>query len=67
MASDDAYSIAYGNAVAVLEYQCNNIIINLRIFNKNRVDTSGREYEGKIIKELEIDEKALTKIGRSHV
>lgn len=60
LASDDAYSIAYGNAVAVLEYQCNNIIINLRIFNKNRVDTSGREFEGKIIKELEFDEKALT-------
>ena len=52
LASDDAYSIPYGNTVAILEYQYNKNIMSLRIFNKNRVDISGREFEGKIIKEL---------------
>lgn len=60
LASDDAYSIPYGNAIAILEYQYNNNIMNLQIFNKNRVDISGREFEGKIIKELNLEEKALT-------
>ena len=60
LASDDAYSIPYGNAIAILEYQYNNNIMNLQIFNKNRADISGREFEGKIIKELNLEEKALT-------
>ena len=60
LASDDAYSIPYGNTVAILENQYNKNIMSLRIFNKNRVDISGREFEGKIIKELNLEEKALT-------
>ena len=60
LASDDAYSVQYGNAAVILEYQYNNSIMNLRIFNKNRTDISAREFKGKIIKELNLEEKALT-------
>ena len=52
--TDEAYNIQYGDSIAIIEYQYNNTIVNLRMFNSNRTDISGIDFQGKAIKELSL-------------
>lgn len=52
--TDEAYNIQYGDSIATIEYQYDNIIVNLRMFNRNRTDISGIDFQGKGIKELSL-------------
>lgn len=52
--TDEAYNIQYGDSIAAIEYQYDNIIVNLRMFNRNRTDISGIDFQGKGIKELSL-------------
>lgn len=48
------YNIQYGDSIATIEYKYDNIIVNLRMFNRNRTDISGIDFQGKGIKELSL-------------
>ncbi len=54
------YNIELGNAAAVIEYQYKNAIINLRMINSKRTEVYGLVVHGKIIKEIEMLEGAVT-------
>ncbi len=57
---DDAYSIQYGDAVATIQYQCGDNIVNFRMYNKDKADMAGVDFQGRVIDELEIRRAAVT-------
>ena len=52
--TNEVYNIQYGDSIATIEYKYDNIIVNLRMFNRNRTDISGIDFQGKGIKELSL-------------
>ncbi len=58
--ANDAYNIQYGSAVATIEYQYGDNILNLRMLNRNNADIAGIEFQGRIIKNLELLNGAIT-------
>ena len=54
LCDDGKYSVQYGTSVVTIEYQYNNDIIKLRIFNRNLADISGVDFQGKVIKKLSL-------------
>lgn len=48
------YNIELGNAIAAIEYQYKNAIINLRMINNDKTEGYGLSAHGKVIKKIEI-------------
>lgn len=53
VSGDDAYNIQYGEAIATIEYQCDGNIVNFRMYNKDKADMAGVDFQGRVIDELE--------------
>lgn len=54
------YNIELGDAIATLEYQYGDAIINLRMTNSNRTEAYGVAVHGKVIKEISILKGVVT-------
>ena len=56
---DDAYNIEPENAVAAIEYQYSDNVINLKMVNRNKTDTVGLDFRGKEIAELKLKRETI--------
>ncbi len=54
--TNNIYNIQHGSAIAVIEYQCADSLVNLRAFNRNKADIAGIDFQGKVIEELSLME-----------
>lgn len=52
--TEEAYNIQYGDAVATVEYQYDDSIVNLRMINRNKADAHGIDFQGKILRKVDI-------------
>ena len=59
---DNKYNIQYGNDTVIVKFKYNNIIVNLRMYNKNYTDISGVDIQGEIIKELKLKEGTISAV-----
>ncbi len=62
MKTNDQYNIQYGDNIAIIEYTCDDTIVNLRMFNKINTDISAIDFQGKIIKELSLKEGVISAV-----
>lgn len=58
----NSYDIQYGDAVATIEYQYKENIVNFRMYNKNKTDIKGIDFQGKIIQNLTLRVDAINAV-----
>lgn len=52
--TEDAYNIQYGEAIATVEYEYDDNIVNLRMINRNKADAHGIDFQGKVLKKINV-------------
>lgn len=60
--TEDAYNIQYGEAIATVEYEYDDNIVNLRMINRSKADTHGIDFQGEILKKLDIRKGTISMI-----
>ena len=60
--TEDAYNIQYGEAIATVEYEYDDNIVNLRMINRSKADTHGIDFQGEVLKKIDMKKGAISVI-----
>lgn len=52
--TEDSYNIQNQDTVATIKYKYNDVVVKLRMFNMDRTDISGIDFQGKEIEKLDL-------------